>query len=50
MKLFPISAEALQGWTTPGRFVNGPELAEAGLAELIDPFQDGDCWKTVRSA
>jgi len=50
VQLFPMSAEALQAWTRPGRFVGGPELVEAGLAELIDPFQGDDCWKTVRSA
>ncbi|MEO2036889.1 MAG: ATP-dependent Clp protease proteolytic subunit [Planctomycetaceae bacterium] len=50
IQLFPITAGALQKWNIPGRFVDGPELAQAGLAELIDPFQSDDCWKTIRSA
>lgn len=50
VQLFPISAEALDQWNKPGRFVDGLELAEAGLAELIDPFQSDDCWKRIRSA
>ncbi|MCH2212505.1 MAG: ATP-dependent Clp protease proteolytic subunit [Fuerstiella sp.] len=49
-QLFPISAEALEKWNNPGRFVDGPELAESGLAELIDPFHADDCWKRIRSA
>lgn len=50
VQLFPISAKALGKWNIPGRFVNGQELAAAGLAELIDPFQSDDCWKKIRSA
>jgi ATP-dependent Clp protease, protease subunit len=48
--LFPISAEALEKWNNPGRFVTGSELGELGLAELIDPFLTDDCWKKIRSA
>lgn len=48
--LFPISVDALEKWNNPGRFVDGQELAKAGLAELIDPFRSEDCWKTIRSA
>jgi ATP-dependent Clp protease protease subunit len=50
VQLFPVSAESLAKWTNPGRFVDGQELAEAGLAELIDPFRSDDCWKRIRSA
>ncbi|NLX53786.1 MAG: hypothetical protein GXY58_01590 [Planctomycetaceae bacterium] len=28
--------EQLQAWMRPGRYVSGPEFAQAGLAELID--------------
>ena len=50
VRLFPIPADELQKWNVPGRFVDGQELATAGLAELIDPFQSDDCWKRIRSA
>ena len=45
--LFGISTELLTGWTRPGRFVSGKELAAAGIASLFDPFRDADPWKTV---
>ncbi len=50
VQLFPIATDALEKWTKPGRFVAGAELADAGLAELIDPFQSDECWKRIRSA
>ncbi len=50
VRLFPMSVEALDKWNRPGRFVNGQELADAGLAEVIDPFEADDCWKRIRSA
>lgn len=50
VQLFPIEASALKKWNEPGRFVNGEELAQAGLAELIDPFRFDDCWKRISSA
>ena len=31
-----ISIEQLRKWTYPGRYVSGRELAEAGLAELVE--------------
>ncbi len=34
--LFNIPAENLESWIRPGRYVKGVELAEAGLAELVD--------------
>ncbi len=35
-QLFGISFEEMQKWIAPGRYVNGEELATAGMAELID--------------
>ncbi len=34
--LLHISGEELARWISPGRYVGGKELADAGLAELID--------------
>jgi ATP-dependent Clp protease protease subunit len=34
--LLNVSEEKLRQWTNPGRYVSGPELAEAGLAELVE--------------
>ena len=36
-ELLPLPAETLSRWMRPGRYVLGPEFAEAGLAELVDP-------------
>lgn len=44
VRLFDCDAELLSKWTRPGRFVNGTELAEAGLAQLLD-LVSGDFWK-----
>lgn len=49
VKLFPMDAELLQKWTRPGRFVSGREFAEAGLAELFDPFSAEKPFHTLRS-
>jgi ATP-dependent protease ClpP protease subunit len=35
-RLFGVAPERIEPWTTPGRYVSGPELAEAGLAELVE--------------
>ena len=35
-RLFGAAPEKIQQWSTPGRYVSGPELAEAGLAELVE--------------
>jgi ATP-dependent protease ClpP protease subunit len=35
-ELFGVPGETIQQWVHPGRHVSGPELAEAGLAELIE--------------
>lgn len=46
--LMHVPQETLQGWTRPGRFINGVELAEAGIASLFDPFNEPDAWKKIR--
>jgi ATP-dependent Clp protease, protease subunit len=35
-ELFGTAQEKIAEWTRAGRYVSGPELAQAGLAELID--------------
>ena len=35
-ELFDVSAESMDKWINPGRYVNGTEMADAGLAELIE--------------
>jgi ATP-dependent Clp protease, protease subunit len=35
-ELFGVSQEQIRSWADPGRYVLGREMAEAGLAELID--------------
>jgi ATP-dependent protease ClpP protease subunit len=34
--LFGVPASAMHAWINPGRYVSGRELAEAGMAELIE--------------
>jgi ATP-dependent protease ClpP protease subunit len=34
--LFDVPLEKLRPWLTPGRYVSGRELADAGLADLVD--------------
>jgi ATP-dependent Clp protease protease subunit len=34
--LFGLAPEKVREWSVPGRYVSGPELAEAGLAELVE--------------
>ena len=34
-EMFGISPEEMEQWITPGRYVTGRELADAGMAELI---------------
>ena len=34
--LLGTTAEKIAEWSSPGRYVSGPELAEAGLAELVE--------------
>lgn len=35
-RLFGLKNGELENWIRPGRYVKGPELAEAGLAEMVD--------------
>jgi ATP-dependent Clp protease, protease subunit len=35
-QLFGISGDKMSNWINPGRYVTGRELAEAGMAELIE--------------
>jgi ATP-dependent protease ClpP protease subunit len=35
-ELLGLPAEEMRKWIVPGRYVSGPEMAAAGLAELID--------------
>jgi ATP-dependent protease ClpP protease subunit len=35
-ELFGIDQKLLASWNTPGRYVSGPELVDAGLAELVE--------------
>ena len=35
-QMLGLPLERLQQWIRPGRYVTGPEIAEAGLAEMID--------------
>lgn len=46
--LMNVPHELLHSWIRPGRFVTGPELAEAGIASLFDPFTEPDAWKKIR--
>ncbi|MEZ6063359.1 MAG: ATP-dependent Clp protease proteolytic subunit [Planctomycetaceae bacterium] len=47
-RMFPIDAAKLAQWNRPGRFISGPEIAEAGLATLYDPFENSEPWKLLR--
>jgi hypothetical protein len=35
-RLFGVPPERLAAWMKPGRYVSGPELAAAGLAQLVE--------------
>ncbi len=48
-KLFDFPLDTLEAWTRPGKFVTGAEIAEAGLATLVDLFS-GDVWKQIEAA
>lgn len=45
-RLFGLSAEQLNEWTRPGKFVTGEELVKAGLAKMVDLFA-GDVWSQM---
>ena len=46
-QMFAIPVEKLVQWTRPGRFLTGTELAEAGLAQMVDLFS-GDLETQLR--
>jgi len=46
-RMFNIPLETLVKWTRPGRFLSGTEIAEAGLAKIVDLFS-GD-WREQRA-
>ena len=48
-QLFGVEQSLLDKWTRPGKFVSGQELADAGLAQLIDPFSTEDQWKAIEA-
>ena len=48
-KLFDMPLETILGWTRPGRFFSGTELAAAGLAQLVDLFS-GDLREQVKKS
>jgi ATP-dependent protease ClpP protease subunit len=35
-ELFDVATETIRGWVSPGRYLSGQELADAGLAELVE--------------
>ena len=35
-ELFGADPKKIQEWAVPGRYVSGPELAEAGMAEMVE--------------
>jgi hypothetical protein len=35
-ELFGVPAELMRKWIIPGRYVSGRELADAGMAELVE--------------
>ena len=43
------TAEKIDEWTRPGRFVSGEEIVAAGLAKMIDLFS-GDVWRQIEKA
>jgi len=46
-RLLDFPLENLSEWTRPGRFVSGQEVADAGLAHMVDLFS-GDLWIQMR--
>lgn len=45
-KMLGVTDELLAEWTRPGKYVTGPELVEAGLAEELNLFGD-DIWTQI---
>ncbi|RLS37067.1 MAG: hypothetical protein DWH81_11660 [Planctomycetota bacterium] len=46
VRMFGCEMSLIQKWTRPGKFVKGPELVDAGLAQLVDLFE-GDLWSQI---
>ena len=47
-ELLHVPAEKLRAWSNPGRYVTGRELAEAGVAELVELKPLAHLWKKKR--
>lgn len=45
--LFDCDEDVIRKWTRPGRFVSGPEIVEAGLAQSLSLFR-GDLWQQLQ--
>ncbi len=45
-KLFGAPQDLIERWTRPGKFVTGPELVAAGLANMLDLF-GGSFWQQL---
>ena len=45
-RMFDCPRDLIAKWTRPGHFVTGPEMVEAGLAQMIDLFS-GSIWEQV---
>lgn len=48
-RLFDIPLETILAWTRPGRFLSGTEIAQAGLAQMVDLFS-GDLESQCRQS
>jgi len=48
-KLFDMPLETINAWTRPGRFLSGAEIAQAGLARMVDLFS-GDLKSQIAAA
>jgi ATP-dependent protease ClpP protease subunit len=48
-KLFDMPLETINAWTRPGRFLSGAEMAQAGLARMVDLFS-GDLKSQIAAA
>jgi ATP-dependent Clp protease protease subunit len=47
-RMLNVPEETLQQWTRPGKFLTGRDLADAGVAQLVDMFS-GDVWTQIRA-
>lgn len=46
-RMFDLPEATLAEWSRPGRFLSGPDLVEAGLAQMLDLFA-GDLWSQLK--